>query len=79
MAGKYSKLPPLPSAAREVEEIANLLNIQPILGKEATLSSITFKMPTSRIVHFATHGILDEKKAQMPTYQVPLYLEMIKV
>jgi len=63
LAGKYSKLPNLLSAAKEVEEIGKLLGVQPIIGKEATCSYITSKMPTSKIVHLATHGILDEKKS----------------
>ena len=60
--GKYNKLPLLPETAREVEEIASLLHVQPIVGADATCSYITSEMPNSKIVHIAAHGILSKKK-----------------
>jgi CHAT domain-containing protein len=40
--------------------IAPLLNTKAILGKDATKSAITQLIPRARIIHLATHGILDD-------------------
>ncbi|MDM3851744.1 MAG: tetratricopeptide repeat protein [Aphanizomenon gracile PMC627.10] len=47
---------PLPGAEREVVKIAELLKTQAITGNKATKTAIVQKMPTARIIHFATHG-----------------------
>ncbi len=54
------RLSPLPGAEKEAQEIAALLNTKPIIGSEATETAIVAKMPDSRIIHLATHGLLDE-------------------
>ncbi|HEY9808256.1 MAG TPA: CHAT domain-containing tetratricopeptide repeat protein [Halomicronema sp.] len=53
-------LSPLPGAEKEAQEIAALLNTQALIGSQATETVITEKMPNSRIIHLATHGLLDE-------------------
>src|SRR5919199_93353 len=54
------QLPSLPGAEAEAKAIAPLLHTQAIIGKEATKSAITQLMPQARIIHLATHGLLDD-------------------
>jgi CHAT domain-containing protein len=53
-------LPPLPNAEAEANAVASLLGTQAITGDRATESKITSIMPEAKIIHFATHGLLDE-------------------
>jgi CHAT domain-containing protein/tetratricopeptide (TPR) repeat protein len=53
-------LRPLPGAEREAKDIASLLNTQPIIGDKATKVAILQQMPSSGIIHLATHGLLDD-------------------
>lgn len=46
----------LPFAEKEAAAVAQSLNAQPILGKDATEKAIIAKMPKAPIIHFATHG-----------------------
>jgi CHAT domain-containing protein/tetratricopeptide (TPR) repeat protein len=57
---KPQQLPPLPGAEQEAQEIAPLLNTKAIVGKDATKSAIKQLMPSARIIHLATHGLLDD-------------------
>ncbi|NER53142.1 MAG: CHAT domain-containing protein, partial [Symploca sp. SIO1A3] len=52
----------LPGAEKEAIAIAKLLKTQPITGKQATKSAILPKLPDARIIHLATHGLLDDFK-----------------
>ncbi len=54
------QLPSLPGSEREATEIATLLNTQPLLGKDATKSAILQQLPQAKVIHFATHGLLDD-------------------
>ena len=54
------KLPSLPGAEKEAIAIAPLLNTQAITGNQGTKSAIVQGMPHARIIHLATHGILDD-------------------
>jgi hypothetical protein len=47
-------------SSKEATAIAPLLKTQPLIGKDATKSAVLQHLPTARIVHFATHGILDD-------------------
>jgi CHAT domain-containing protein/Tfp pilus assembly protein PilF len=58
------QLSPLPGAEQEANAIARLLNTNPLIGKQATESTILQKLPQARIIHFATHGLLDNFKGQ---------------
>jgi CHAT domain-containing protein/Tfp pilus assembly protein PilF len=58
------QLPSLPGAEAEAKAIAQLLNTKAITGNQATKASIVHQLPQSRIVHFATHGLLDDFKGQ---------------
>lgn len=56
------KLAPLPNAEREAVEIARLFNTKAIVGKDATKTSIRQQMPKAKLIHLATHGLLDDFK-----------------
>jgi CHAT domain-containing protein len=54
---------PLPDAAREVENIAALFRDQPTkvyLGADALESRAKAESPHYAVIHFATHGVLDD-------------------
>ena len=53
-------LPALPGAEAEAKTIAQLLGTQPILGSQATEGAIAARMEHARLIHLATHGILDD-------------------
>lgn len=59
---KPEQLPPLPGAQKEALAIAKLLKTTAITGNQATKSSIVQQMLKSRIIHLATHGLLDDFK-----------------
>jgi len=52
----------LKGAEAEAKEVAKLLQTQAIIGSKATKLEITKKMPQAKIIHIATHGILDDIK-----------------
>jgi CHAT domain-containing protein/tetratricopeptide (TPR) repeat protein len=54
------QLPPLPGAEREAKAIAPLLNTQPLIGDKATKTVVQELLPKARIIHLATHGLLDD-------------------
>ena len=54
------QLPSLPGAEEEARAIASLLKTPVITGEKATKQAILQKMSNARIVHLATHGILDD-------------------
>lgn len=53
-------LAPLPNAEIEAIEIAQLLQTTPLTGTTPTKAVVVEKMQQSQIIHFATHGLLDE-------------------
>src|SRR5919202_884593 len=57
---KPQQLPSLPGAEKEANAIAPLLNTKAIIGSYATKSAIVQLMPKARIIHLATHGLLDD-------------------
>jgi CHAT domain-containing protein len=56
------KLPNLPGAETEAKKIAQLLNTKAITGKDATKAAFIQRLPQARIIHLATHGLLDDFK-----------------
>ena len=54
------QLPSLPGAETEANAIAQLFNTQAILGKNATKAAFKEHLPQAKIIHLATHGLLDE-------------------
>ncbi|MBW4502005.1 MAG: CHAT domain-containing protein [Scytonema hyalinum WJT4-NPBG1] len=55
-------LMPLPGAEEEAKAIAQLLSTQAIIGAQATKVDIVRQMPKARLIHLATHGLLDDFK-----------------
>lgn len=53
------QLPQLPEAEHEALDIAKLLNTTAIVGAYATKANILKKMSTAKLVHLATHGLLE--------------------
>jgi CHAT domain-containing protein len=58
-SGHRERLSPLPGAETEAQAIAQLLGVRPLLTDAATKPAIMAQMATQRILHFATHGVLD--------------------
>ena len=58
---KPQQLPNLPGAEQEAKAIAQLLNTQALIGKDATKAVVLERMPGARIIHLATSAIVDEE------------------
>ncbi|WP_088889887.1 CHAT domain-containing protein [Leptolyngbya ohadii] len=54
-----TQLPPLPGAEAEAIAIAQEFQTQPLLEGQATETTVKQRMPNARIIHLATHGLLD--------------------
>jgi CHAT domain-containing protein len=52
-------LNPLPGAEQEALTVANLLQTQALIGGASAESVVKTRMETARIIHLATHGLLD--------------------
>ena len=50
----------LPKAELEARSIAQVWGAQALIGDQATEAEVVEQMPQSRIIHLATHGLLDE-------------------
>jgi CHAT domain-containing protein/uncharacterized protein HemY len=59
-------LPPLPGARQEAIAIGKILNTDPLLGAQATKATVLEQLRSASRVHFATHGLLDTIKGDMP-------------
>jgi CHAT domain-containing protein/tetratricopeptide (TPR) repeat protein len=55
-------LPQLPGAEKEALAIAQLLNTKATIGDRATKKAILQQISTAKIIHLATHGLLDDFK-----------------
>lgn len=55
------QLPSLPGAEQEAKAIAQVLSTQALVGSKATKAAVVQQMSSARIIHLATHGILDEQ------------------
>ncbi|HEY9615419.1 MAG TPA: CHAT domain-containing protein [Microcoleaceae cyanobacterium] len=53
------QLSELPGAEQEALSIAQLLNTKALIGKAATKVRVLHQLATARIVHLATHGLLE--------------------
>ena len=62
VGGDLEQLSNLSGAEKESEAIAHLLKTKPIIGNQATKSSIVKQLPNARLIHLATHGLLDDFK-----------------
>ncbi|HEY9850904.1 MAG TPA: CHAT domain-containing protein [Leptolyngbyaceae cyanobacterium] len=54
------RLPSLPGAEREAKAIAQLLGTKALTGNQATKASILGQISQARLIHLATHGLLDD-------------------
>ena len=54
------ELPPLPFARKEVEMIGQLLNVRPLVGKQATKQTVLQKIHSVSLIHIAAHGNADK-------------------
>lgn len=54
----------LPAAVQEATQIAQLYGVDPVLGTRGTLSYVTSKMPTSRVIHLAAHSVFNLKRSE---------------
>ncbi|MEH2263297.1 CHAT domain-containing protein [Nostoc sp.] len=61
------QLPPLEGAGREAVTIANLFKTKAITGKDATKAAFKQKLSSARIIHLATHGLLDDADKSIPS------------
>ncbi|NEO83377.1 MAG: CHAT domain-containing protein [Spirulina sp. SIO3F2] len=53
-------LAPLPGAEAEAQAIAQLRNSPVLTGAAATETTVTAQLPQAKLIHLATHGLLDE-------------------
>ena len=53
------QLSSLPGAETEAIKIAQILKTQPLIGSAATKKTIAQQLAKARIIHFATHGLLE--------------------
>ncbi|MGB7313949.1 MAG: CHAT domain-containing tetratricopeptide repeat protein, partial [Nodosilinea sp.] len=60
-SGDFVQAPlrPLPGAKAEVEAIAGALNITPLVGAQATEAKVKQALPSARLIHLASHGLLN--------------------
>jgi len=65
------QLSSLPGSEEEAQAIARLLNTQPLLGKDATKTVVTGRMASARIIHLATHGLLEYEAAKSSVRSIP--------
>jgi CHAT domain-containing protein/Tfp pilus assembly protein PilF len=59
-------LEPLPGAEKEAIAIGQLLSTQPLIGPAATKTTVVQRMQTAKVIHLATHGILDTDRGDIP-------------
>jgi CHAT domain-containing protein len=55
-------LGPLPGAEAEAKAIAKILNTQALTGNQAKEITVLQKISQARIIHLATHGLLDDQQ-----------------
>lgn len=58
------QLSDLPGTEQEAKAIAQLVKTQPLIGRQATKQTILQQMRQVRIIHLATHGILNEENGE---------------
>lgn len=55
-------LPALPGAEKEIKEIATILGTEALIGNQATKAAVLARLPSARLIHLATHGLLEDFK-----------------
>jgi CHAT domain-containing protein len=64
--GTSQQLDTLKGAEAEAKAIAQLLKIEPLIGNQATKKTILAQISDAKIIHLATHGLLDDLGAGIP-------------
>ncbi|MEM1442191.1 MAG: CHAT domain-containing protein, partial [Verrucomicrobiota bacterium] len=54
-------LSPLPGAEAEAKYLSTILDAEPLIGDAATEQAVSARMESARILHFATHGLLESE------------------
>ena len=62
--GKY-RFQPLPGVKKELEAVAQELNVRPLLNSLATKRSVHDKAPGADLIYIASHGFADEKEGYL--------------
>ena len=62
------QLSPLPGAQREAEVLSKILKQEPLIGDAATETAIAKKMTSAKVIHFATHGLLESQNVLEQAY-----------
>jgi CHAT domain-containing protein len=57
--------PSLPGAEKEAGTVASLFSATPLTGAQATKAAVMSRAGDARILHMATHGILNAKEGQL--------------
>ncbi|MGB7346273.1 MAG: CHAT domain-containing protein [Pirellulaceae bacterium] len=58
----------LPGSEVEAKAIANLFGIEPLIGKAATEVAVCQQMKSARVIHLATHGLLESENVFTQSY-----------
>jgi CHAT domain-containing protein len=53
---------PLPNSESEARAVAQMLNVQPLTGGNATKNAVLQRLEQASLIHLATHGILDSER-----------------
>jgi CHAT domain-containing protein len=64
-------LPALPGSEMEANAIAQLLNTPALIGKQATETRVVQQLTEAKLVHLATHGLLEYGTEPLPSTEVP--------
>ncbi|MBL9159919.1 MAG: CHAT domain-containing protein [Verrucomicrobiales bacterium] len=56
-------LSPLPGAEAEARHLAKILRTEPLIGDAATETAVAARMESARLLHFATHGLLEAESS----------------
>lgn len=54
------QLQPLPGAEQEAKSISQFLSTSPLIGADATKVEVIRRLPAAKLIHLATHGLLDD-------------------
>lgn len=58
-----AQLSPLPAAETEAIAVAQMLKTQPLIGKNATYENLLRRVASAKLIHLATHGLLEYGQA----------------
>jgi CHAT domain-containing protein/Flp pilus assembly protein TadD len=61
------QLSALAGAEKEAVTVANLFKTKAITGKDATKAALKQRLSSARIIHLATHGLLDDADKSIPS------------